>query len=112
MLTDIPYKILNAIFSNLVLYFMTNLRREPGQSPLIPTSLAPKFQLTYRGILLLPAHIVHGHSCHVDDLPLHRSHVEAVCRRHDARSIHHGRTGHLHWFRHPGYVSTHTFTLI
>lgn len=30
MLTDMPYKILNAIFFNLVLYFMTNLRREPG----------------------------------------------------------------------------------
>ena len=30
MLTDIPYKILNAIVSNLVLYFMTNLRRTPG----------------------------------------------------------------------------------
>jgi ABC-type multidrug transport system ATPase subunit len=30
MLTDLPYKVLNAIFFNLVLYFMTNLRREPG----------------------------------------------------------------------------------
>jgi ATP-binding cassette subfamily G (WHITE) protein 2 (PDR) len=30
MLTDMPYKILNAIISNLTLYFMTNLRREPG----------------------------------------------------------------------------------
>ena len=30
MLTDMPYKILNAIFFNLVLYFMTHLRREPG----------------------------------------------------------------------------------
>jgi len=30
MLTDLPYKILNAITFNLVLYFMTNLRREPG----------------------------------------------------------------------------------
>ncbi|PSN60936.1 putative multidrug resistance ABC transporter [Corynespora cassiicola Philippines] len=30
MLTDMPYKILNAIVFNLVLYFMTNLRREPG----------------------------------------------------------------------------------
>ncbi|KAF2401005.1 pleiotropic drug resistance protein PDR [Trichodelitschia bisporula] len=30
MLTDMPYKIANAIFFNLVLYFMTNLRREPG----------------------------------------------------------------------------------
>ena len=32
MLTDMPYKILNAIISNLTLYFMTNLRREPGES--------------------------------------------------------------------------------
>ncbi|KAF2656342.1 putative multidrug resistance ABC transporter [Lophiostoma macrostomum CBS 122681] len=30
MLTDLPYKILNACTFNLVLYFMTNLRREPG----------------------------------------------------------------------------------
>jgi ATP-binding cassette subfamily G (WHITE) protein 2 (PDR) len=30
MLTDMPYKIMNAILFNLVLYFMANLRREPG----------------------------------------------------------------------------------
>ncbi|WRT64451.1 uncharacterized protein IL334_001383 [Kwoniella shivajii] len=30
MLVDMPYKVLNAIFFNLVLYFMTNLRRAPG----------------------------------------------------------------------------------
>ena len=30
MLTDMPYKICNAIISNITLYFMTNLRREPG----------------------------------------------------------------------------------
>lgn len=30
MLTDMPYKIANAIIFNLALYFMTNLRREPG----------------------------------------------------------------------------------
>jgi len=30
MITDLPYKLVNAIFSNLVLYFMTNLRREVG----------------------------------------------------------------------------------
>lgn len=30
MLTDLPYKILNTIFFNLVFYFMTNLRRTPG----------------------------------------------------------------------------------
>lgn len=30
MLTDMPYKVLNAIFFNLVLYFLANLRREPG----------------------------------------------------------------------------------
>lgn len=32
MLTDMPYKILNAIISNLTLYFMSNLRREAGAS--------------------------------------------------------------------------------
>lgn len=31
MLTDIPYKVGNAIVFNLALYFMTNLRREPGR---------------------------------------------------------------------------------
>ncbi|WWC86557.1 uncharacterized protein L201_001434 [Kwoniella dendrophila CBS 6074] len=30
MLVDMPYKVLNAILFNLVLYFMTNLRRDPG----------------------------------------------------------------------------------
>jgi ATP-binding cassette subfamily G (WHITE) protein 2 (PDR) len=30
MLCDLPYKILNAFTYNLTLYFMTNLRREPG----------------------------------------------------------------------------------
>ncbi|EHL02868.1 putative ABC transporter CDR4 [Glarea lozoyensis 74030] len=30
MLTDMPYKTLNAITSNIPLYFLTNLRREPG----------------------------------------------------------------------------------
>ncbi|BEJ15321.1 hypothetical protein CspHIS471_0410880 [Cutaneotrichosporon sp. HIS471] len=30
MLCDLPYKIFNAIFFNVTLYFMTNLRREPG----------------------------------------------------------------------------------
>ncbi|OAL34840.1 hypothetical protein AYO20_05800 [Fonsecaea nubica] len=30
MLTDMPYKICNAIIFNITLYFLTNLRREPG----------------------------------------------------------------------------------
>ena len=30
MLCDIPYKVTNAIVFNLILYFITNLRREPG----------------------------------------------------------------------------------
>ncbi|OJD40803.1 abc transporter [Diplodia corticola] len=30
MITDLPYKIANAICFNLILYFMANLRREPG----------------------------------------------------------------------------------
>ncbi|KAF1820072.1 ATP-binding cassette multidrug transporter [Dissoconium aciculare CBS 342.82] len=30
MLTDLPYKVLNAIVFNLTVYFMANLRREPG----------------------------------------------------------------------------------
>lgn len=31
MLTDMPYKVVNSILFNLVLYFMTNLKREPGE---------------------------------------------------------------------------------
>ncbi len=30
MLTDMPYKVANAIIFNITLYFMANLRREPG----------------------------------------------------------------------------------
>ncbi|KAI5860920.1 ABC-2 type transporter-domain-containing protein [Durotheca rogersii] len=30
MLCDMPYKVINSIVFNLILYFMTNLRREPG----------------------------------------------------------------------------------
>lgn len=30
MLTDMPYKICNTIIFNLIIYFMTNLNREPG----------------------------------------------------------------------------------
>ncbi len=30
MLVDLPYKVLNTIIFNITLYFMTNLRREPG----------------------------------------------------------------------------------
>ena len=30
MLCDIPYKVLNCIFFSLVIYFMSNLRREVG----------------------------------------------------------------------------------
>jgi ATP-binding cassette subfamily G (WHITE) protein 2 (PDR) len=31
MACDLPYKIVNAICFNLVIYFMSNLRREPGR---------------------------------------------------------------------------------
>lgn len=30
IVSDLPYKIVNCILNNLILYFMTNLRREPG----------------------------------------------------------------------------------
>jgi len=30
MLTDMPYKLVNSILFNITIYFMTNLRREPG----------------------------------------------------------------------------------
>ena len=30
IVADLPYKIMNALFVNITLYFMTNLRREPG----------------------------------------------------------------------------------
>lgn len=32
MLTDLPFKVINNIVFNLVLYFMSNLRRDPGES--------------------------------------------------------------------------------
>jgi ABC-type multidrug transport system permease subunit len=31
ILTDMPYKMINAFTSNIPLYFMINLRREPGK---------------------------------------------------------------------------------
>ena len=30
MVTDLPYKIMNALITNIILYFMTNLKREAG----------------------------------------------------------------------------------
>jgi ABC-type multidrug transport system permease subunit len=30
MIVDLPNKVLNAVAMNLILYFMANLRREPG----------------------------------------------------------------------------------
>jgi ABC-type multidrug transport system permease subunit/ABC-type multidrug transport system ATPase subunit len=61
MLTDMPYKILNAITFNLVLYFMTNLRREPGNFfffVLISFTLTLVMSMFFRSIASLSRSLV------------------------------------------------------
>lgn len=61
MLTDMPYKILNAITFNLVLYFMTNLRREPGNFfffVLISFTLTLVMSMFFRSIAALSRSLV------------------------------------------------------
>jgi len=56
MLTDMPYKITNAICFNLIIYFMTNLRREPGNFfffLLISFSLTLVMSMLFRSIAAL-----------------------------------------------------------
>ncbi|WVQ84197.1 hypothetical protein IAT38_006348 [Cryptococcus sp. DSM 104549] len=55
-LTDMPYKITNCIIFNLTLYFMTNLRREPGAFfffMLISFSLTMTMSMVFRSIASL-----------------------------------------------------------
>jgi ATP-binding cassette subfamily G (WHITE) protein 2 (PDR) len=61
MLTDLPYKIINAITFNLVLYFMTNLRREPGNFfffVLISFTLTLVMSMFFRSIAALSRSLV------------------------------------------------------
>jgi ATP-binding cassette subfamily G (WHITE) protein 2 (PDR) len=61
MLTDLPYKIVNAITFNLVLYFMTNLRREPGNFfffVLISFTLTLVMSMFFRSIAALSRSLV------------------------------------------------------
>jgi ATP-binding cassette subfamily G (WHITE) protein 2 (PDR) len=61
MLTDMPYKIVNAITFNLVLYFMTNLRREPGNFfffVLISFTLTLVMSMFFRSIASLSRSLV------------------------------------------------------
>ncbi|KAJ4371433.1 Multidrug resistance protein [Neocucurbitaria cava] len=61
MLTDMPYKIVNAITFNLVLYFMTNLRREPGNFfffVLISFTLTLVMSMFFRSIAALSRSLV------------------------------------------------------
>ncbi|OSS53650.1 hypothetical protein B5807_01076 [Epicoccum nigrum] len=61
MLTDLPYKIANAITFNLVLYFMTNLRREPGNFfffVLISFTLTLVMSMFFRSIASLSKSLV------------------------------------------------------
>ena len=61
MLTDMPYKIINAITFNLVLYFMTNLRREPGAFfffVLISFTLTLVMSMFFRSIAALSRSLV------------------------------------------------------
>lgn len=53
MLSDMPYKILNAVTFNLPLYFMTNLRREPGAFfffLLISFTMTLTMSMLFRGV--------------------------------------------------------------
>lgn len=61
MLTDMPYKIANAITFNLVLYFMTNLRREPSNFfffVLISFTLTLVMSMFFRSIAALSRSLV------------------------------------------------------
>ena len=61
MLTDLPYKVCNAISFNLVLYFMTNLRREPGNFfffVLISFTLTLTMSMLFRSIAALSRSLV------------------------------------------------------
>jgi ATP-binding cassette subfamily G (WHITE) protein 2 (PDR) len=61
MLTDLPYKILNTITFNLVLYFMTNLRREPGNFfffVLVSFTLTLVMSMFFRSIAALSRSLV------------------------------------------------------
>jgi pleiotropic drug resistance (PDR) family protein len=61
MLTDMPYKVANAITFNLVLYFMTNLRREPGNFfffVLISFTLTLVMSMFFRSIASLSKSLV------------------------------------------------------
>ena len=61
MLTDMPYKIINALTFNLVLYFMTNLRREPGPFfffVLISFTLTLVMSMFFRSIAALSRSLV------------------------------------------------------
>ncbi len=61
MLVDIPYKITNAITFNLILYFMTNLRREPGNFfffMLISFTLTLVMSMFFRSIAALSRSLV------------------------------------------------------
>ena len=61
MLTDMPYKIANSITFNLVLYFMTNLRREPGNFfffVLISFTLTLVMSMFFRSIASLSKSLV------------------------------------------------------
>lgn len=61
MLTDLPYKVVNSITFNLVLYFMTNLRREPGNFfffVLISFTLTLVMSMFFRSIAALSRSLV------------------------------------------------------
>jgi len=64
MLTDMPYKIINAFTSNLPLYFMINLRRDAGES----SKHVDVVKTDIRGILLLPPNQFHLYTRHVEYL--------------------------------------------
>ncbi|CAI4213418.1 unnamed protein product [Parascedosporium putredinis] len=50
MLVDMPYKVANCIAFNVVLYFMTNLRREPG--PMVPAAILILGLIIFTGFVI------------------------------------------------------------
>ena len=104
MLTDLPYKVLNSICFNLILYFMTNLRREPGELHHFGYSgvsfMAHQRSLRHRRILLLPVRILHPHVGDVNGLPLDRIAVEDPHTSSRSRGDLDSRPDHLHRLRH------------
>lgn len=86
MLMDMPYKIANAIVFNITLYFMANLRREPG----------PFFFFLFRE---LPHHLGDEYA-----VPHHCVGLPHSVSSHGAGRTSHSGDSYVHWVRHSGQL--------